>query len=110
MKKYFIYLLLILSTTYLYAISIPGDMPINECKSDVYFANGIKTTAEDADNNQKLIWKKVLAEQYGSKLSRPLKNTGLENFICSTFHMWNLHFLIKNIIYSSFNSVRNASP
>ena len=49
MKKYFIYLLLILSTIAVLA----NDVAINECKSDIYFANGIRTTAEDADNNQK---------------------------------------------------------
>ena len=66
MKKYFIYLLLVLSTTYLHA----NDIAINECKSDIYFANGIMTDEGNATKNLDLIWKKVLAEQYGGNLSK----------------------------------------
>ncbi|MBD3789253.1 MAG: hypothetical protein IE885_02610 [Campylobacterales bacterium] len=81
MNKYFIYLLLTLSTIYLYA----NDVAINECKSDVYFANGIRTTAEDADSNQKLIWKKVLAEQYGSNLSKMEKELNFKTAYNNTY-------------------------
>ena len=81
MKKYFIHLLLTLSAICLHA----NDITINECKSDIYFANGIMTTAEDADNNQKLIWKKVLAEQYGGNLSKMEKELNFKTAYNNTY-------------------------
>jgi len=81
MKKYIIYLLLILSIAYLYA----NDVAINECKSDIYFANGIMTDEGNATKNLDLIWKKVLAEQYDSNLSKMEKELNFKTAYNETY-------------------------
>ena len=98
MKKYFIYLLLILSTIAVLA----NDVAINECKSDIYFANGIRTTAEDADNNQKIIWKKVLAEQYGGNLLKMEKELNFKT-------AYNKTYGFSGDIYEAYLQLANES-
>lgn len=81
MKKYFIYLLLILSSTYLHA----NDTAINECKSDIYFANGIMTDEGNATKNRDLIRDNLLIEQYNGDLSKINKELNFKTAYNNTY-------------------------
>ena len=45
-----------------------SDLTIDETKSDIYFANGILTTEEDAQSSLDLIREKTLEEQYSGNI------------------------------------------
>lgn len=59
MKKYF------LIVSLLFSLSLHANIPnINECMNDIYFANSILTTEEEADLHVALIKRKLLIEEY----------------------------------------------
>ncbi|MEA2100038.1 MAG: hypothetical protein U9P72_07905, partial [Campylobacterota bacterium] len=66
MKRYIVLILLTLAPLFLQA----NTSNINECISDIYFANSIMTIKDDADKYKDLIKKKVLKEQYNNDLSK----------------------------------------
>ena len=65
MKKFIILIFTVLFSSYLQA-NTPKIKKINECINDVYYANSIMTSKEDAKTKLDLIKDNILLEQYNS--------------------------------------------
>lgn len=59
MKKYFLFIFIFLTPLFIQA----NDLVVNECKSDVYFVNGILTEEADAKYNAEEILASAIQEE-----------------------------------------------
>ena len=85
-----ILLLLALFSTFIFGA-------IDECKTDIYFGNGILTKEGDAEDNAKLLENAIKHQFYNGKNSEMKKHIGKFDYAYNSTHLGGLHDLIESL-------------
>ena len=84
-----VFLLLVLSVSFVFSA-------IDECKTDVYFGNGILTEKKDAIYNTFKILKPAIQEFYGTE-TEMRKHIGKVDYAYNSTHLGGIHDLIESL-------------
>ena len=91
MKSILLFFIITLFTTTLFA-------QIDERKTDVYFANGILTKSNDAENNTILLEDTIIAETYGGDVAEYKKHIAKVTTAYNSTHAMGVGDLIESLL------------